>query len=185
MTDGYTRSNAYKVVLEYNAIELGICGQSHHFVGHANMLLIIVLLQIDGSDPSCADYLKGLIESVQYRLVAYKNSDHTSRRLFLASVQMHSLLSTSSFTIACILIISGMLHDRNHTPTHVAYALLLVSRVYGGKALEWDNKSVSVIPVSTAIDMESQDRITECKRLFKKLLRPLELNLVYISSSSS
>ncbi|KAL4569102.1 hypothetical protein LXL04_024730 [Taraxacum kok-saghyz] len=135
MTDGYTRSNAYKVVLEYNAVELGICGQSHHFVGHANMLLIIVLLQIDGSDPSCADYLKGLIESVQYRLVAY--------------------------------------------------ALLLVSRVYGGKALEWDNKSVSVIPVSTAIDMESQDRITECKRLFKKLLRPLELNLVYISSSSS
>ncbi|KAL4555644.1 hypothetical protein LXL04_038269 [Taraxacum kok-saghyz] len=135
MTDGYTRSNAHKVVLEYNALELGICGQSHQFVGHANMLLIIVLLQIDGSDPSCADYLKGLIESVQYRLVAY--------------------------------------------------ALLLVSRVYGGKALEWDNKSVSVIPVSAAIDMESQDRITECKRLFKKLLRPLELNLVYISSSSS
>ncbi|KAL4588420.1 hypothetical protein LXL04_001309 [Taraxacum kok-saghyz] len=135
MTDGYTRSNAYKVVLEYNAIELGICGQSHHFVRHANMLLIIVLLQIDGSEPSCADYLKCLIESVQYRLVAY--------------------------------------------------ALLLVSRVYGGKALEWDNKSVSVIPVSAAIAMESQDRITECKRLFKKLLRPLELNLVYISSSSS
>ncbi|KAL4583266.1 hypothetical protein LXL04_007834 [Taraxacum kok-saghyz] len=179
MTDGYTRSNAHKVVLEYNALELGICGQSHHFVGHANMLLIIVLLQIDGSDPSCADYLKGLIESVQYRLVAYKNSG------FHFKTMMHSLLSTSSFTIACILIISGMLHDRNHTPTHVAYALLLVSRVYGGKALEWDNKSVSVIQVSAAIDMESQDRITECKRLFKKLLRPLELNLVYISSSSS
>ncbi|KAL4589737.1 hypothetical protein LXL04_002646 [Taraxacum kok-saghyz] len=79
MTDGYTRSD-FKVML--TRWSWNIMQSSLEYADKVITLLgmqtccenIKEVIEIDGSDPSCADYLKGLIESVQYRLVAYKNS---------------------------------------------------------------------------------------------------------------
>ncbi|XP_024969319.1 transportin MOS14 isoform X1 [Cynara cardunculus var. scolymus] len=92
----------------------------------------------------------------------------------------------------------------------VAYALLALSRAYGANALEWAKESVSLIPVSAATDMEKSrflqalsdaasgadikgltvpiEELSEvCRRnrtvqeIVQEALRPLELNLVYVS----
>lgn len=102
------------------------------------------LLQIFGSDPSCANYLKVLIESlfshtaclltkIQVQSVAwfcilllaiYANSEiwaigfhfpsGYSRWLFFAGIKMYSLLSSTTFSISCVSIIGGLCHGRHH-----------------------------------------------------------------------
>nr|GEX49288.1 transportin MOS14 [Tanacetum cinerariifolium] len=92
----------------------------------------------------------------------------------------------------------------------VAYALLALSRAYGAKALEWAKESVSLIPATAATDMEKSrflqvlsdaasgvdikgltipiEELSEvCRRnrtvqeIVQEALRPLELNLAYVS----
>lgn len=92
----------------------------------------------------------------------------------------------------------------------MAYALLALSRAYGAKALEWAKESVSLIPATAATDMEKSrflqvlsdaasgvdikgltipiEELSEvCRRnrtvqeIVQEALRPLELNLAYVS----
>lgn len=93
----------------------------------------------------------------------------------------------------------------------MAYALLALSRAYGAKAVEWAKESVCLIPVTAATDMEKSrflqalsdaasgvdikgltlpiEELSEvCRRnrtvqeIVQEALRPLELNMVYVSS---
>lgn len=92
----------------------------------------------------------------------------------------------------------------------MAYALLALSRAYGAKGVEWAKESVSLIPASAATDMEKSrflqalsdaasgvdikgltipiEELSEvCRRnrtvqeIVQEALRPLELNMGYVS----
>lgn len=92
----------------------------------------------------------------------------------------------------------------------MAYALLALARAYGVKALGWAKEGVSLIPTTAATDMEKSrflqalseaasgvdikgltipiEELSEvCRRnrtvqeIVLEALRPLELNLVYVS----
>ncbi|CAL5372505.1 unnamed protein product [Camellia sinensis] len=157
------------------------------------------VIKIFGSDPSCADYLKILIESLFSHTICLltRIQDFTSRPdivddcFLLASRCIrycpHMFFPSAIFPplVDCSMIGITVQHrGEKHLPTRdnvimprgatitrilvasltgalpssrletVIYALLLLTRAYGLRALEWAKDSVSLIPSTAVTDME-------------------------------